>query len=381
MLPNPNPQERDPEKWLRLAEKQDESGKRGRLKIFLGFAAGVGKTFAMLQEAHRRKQREHQDIVVGFIETHGRKATAEQVGDLEIVPRKKIEYRETVLEEMDVEAILKRRPQWCLVDELAHTNVPGSKNEKRWEDVDELLDAGINVLTTLNIQHLESLNQKIHQLTGIRVRETIPDYVLQNADEVVDVDVTPRALRHRIQRGEVYRPESSSQALDNFFREDNLIALRELCLRELAGRLEHDYKQMRPLYARETPTVGERILICVVPGSRAHRIIWRGYRLAQIMAGEATAIYVKPRKLSEQDSKVLTEAEGFLKRMNIPFVLLEGEPSEEIIRYVRKQGITHIVMGHIPASGLQALIKKSVLHAILRFIPETDITVVGEPIE
>lgn len=335
----------------------------------------------MLQEAHRRKEREHQDIVIGFIETHGRKVTEQQIGDLEVIPRKKISYRETTLEEMDVDAIVKRHPQWCLIDELAHTNSPGSKNEKRWEDIYELLDAGINVLSTLNIQHLESLNQKIQELTGIKMRETLPDYVLHEADEVVDVDVTPRALRNRIQRGEVYRPDRLAQALENFFREDNLIALREICLRELAARLEYDYQQARPLYSRETPVVGERILICIVPGPRASRIIWRGYHLAKTLNGNATAIYVKPHSLSPQASKHLQEAEEFLKRMSIPLIVIQGDPAVEIARYVKKQGITRIVMGHIPARGLEMLTKKSVLHALLRIIPETDIIVVGEPIE
>src|SRR6202795_3711329 len=212
--------------------------RRGRLKIFMGYAAGVGKTFKMLEEAQDLKA-QGVDVAIGYFEPHSRKDTIAKTEGLEIVPRKKIEYRESVFEEMDTDAILARRPQVCVVDEYPHTNVPGSDRAKRWEDVEALLDAGINVLTTMNIQHLESLNDQVWQITGIRVRETIPDWVVQQADEVVMVDLTPRALLNRLARGVVYEREKAERALQNFFREQTLVALRELALRQTAHEVEH----------------------------------------------------------------------------------------------------------------------------------------------
>src|SRR6202140_2927454 len=211
---------------------------RGKLKIFMGYAAGVGKTYKMLEEAQNLKA-SGVDIVVGYFEPHGRKETIAKTEGLEIIPRKRIQYRETLFEEMDTEAILARRPQVSVVDEFPHTNVPGSERSKRWEDVDALLAAGIDVLTTMNIQHLESLNDQVWQISGVRVRETIPDWVVQQANEVVMVDLTPRALLNRLQRGVVYERGKAEHALQNFFREQTLVALRELALRQAAHEVEH----------------------------------------------------------------------------------------------------------------------------------------------
>src|SRR5271170_6526455 len=210
---------------------------RGKLKVFLGFAAGVGKTYKMLLEAHERK-REGADVVVGYFEPHARPDTIAQLEGLEVVPRRTIEYRGATFEEMDIDAILARRPQVAVVDEFPHTNVPGSQRTKRWEDVLVLLDAGIDVLTTMNVQHLESLNDQVHQITGIRVRETVPDWVVQQAGEVVMVDLTPRALLNRLERGVVYKPEKARQAKENFFKESTLVALREMALRQTAYEVE-----------------------------------------------------------------------------------------------------------------------------------------------
>src|ERR1051325_957725 len=222
---------------------------RGKLKIFMGYAAGVGKTFKMLEEAQDLKA-QGVDVAIGYFEPHGRKDTIAKTEGLEIIPRKKIEYRGTVFEEMDRETILERRPQVCVVDEYPHTNVPGSDRAKRWEDVEVLLDAGINVLTTMNIQHLESLNDQVWQIAGIRVRETIPDWVVQHADEVVMVDLTPRALLHRLERGVVYGREKAEKALQNFFRESTLVALRELALRQAAHEVEHRITNGEPETSR-----------------------------------------------------------------------------------------------------------------------------------
>src|SRR6266853_6290303 len=211
---------------------------RGKLKIFMGYAAGVGKTYMMLEEAQNLKA-SGTDIVVGYSEPHGRKETIAKTEGLEIIPRKRIQYRDTLFEEMDTEAILARHPQVCVVDEFPHTNVPGSERGKRWEDVEVLLAAGIDVLTTMNIQHLESLNDQVWQISGVRVRETIPDWVVQQANEVVMVDLTPRALLNRLERGVVYGREKAERAMQNFFREQTLVALRELALRQAAHEVEH----------------------------------------------------------------------------------------------------------------------------------------------
>src|SRR5512135_1940562 len=211
---------------------------RGKLKLYMGYAAGVGKTYRMLEDAQALKS-QGIDVVIGYFEPHGRQATIEKTVGLEIVPRAKIKYRNSVFEEMDSNAILARRPEVCLVDEFAHTNVPGSPRAKRWEDIELLLDAGIDVLTTMNIQHLESLNDQVWQITGIRVRETIPDWVVQQTDEVVVIDLSPRALLHRLERGVIYDRDKVERALQNFFRESTLVALRELALRETAHELEH----------------------------------------------------------------------------------------------------------------------------------------------
>jgi len=224
-----------PEQWLEEASPAQKT--RGIFKLFLGYAPGVGKTYSMLSEAIRRHSR-GEDVVIGVVETHGRKAIADLAAQLETVPRKKIEYKGTTFEEMDVDAVLARRPQVVLVDELAHTNIPGSKHRKRYEDVLELLSAKLDVLSTVNIQHVESIAPVVRSITGIKVRETVPDWVLENATETVMVDLTPEALQNRMRRGDVYSTEKVDQALKNFFRRGNLIALRELALRQVAEQVD-----------------------------------------------------------------------------------------------------------------------------------------------
>src|SRR6202167_290687 len=246
----------------------------GKLKIFLGYAAGVGKTYQMLEEAQEAK-RQGVDVVIGYFEPHARKDTIAKTEGLEIVPRREIDYRGTLFEEMDTAAILRRRPQLCVVDEFPHTNVPGSDRLKRWQDVQVLLDAGINVLTTMHIQHLESLNDQIWNITGIRVRETIPDWVMQQADQVVMVDLTPRALLNRLARGVVYSQEKDQKALENFFQESTLVVLREMALRQTAHEVEIrqvDYDapgfEAQPGFDAEAEQSGgpsDRILILVTP--------------------------------------------------------------------------------------------------------------------
>src|ERR1700751_5570054 len=260
-----------PEQWL---EESAPSNKSGLFKLFLGYAPGVGKTYNMLSEAIRRHSR-GEDVVIGVVETHGRKVTAELASQLEQVPRKKMEYRGALFEEMDVDAILARHPRVAIVDELAHTNIEGSKHRKRYEDVFELLDAGIDVLSTMNIQHLESVTPTVQGVTGIQVRETVPDWVLQRVTEVVMIDLTPEALQNRMRRGDVYPQERVGRALENFFRETNLIALRELALRQVAQAVDHTLEQRREVLDKDRAPVAirERIAVCISSNPAAQYLI------------------------------------------------------------------------------------------------------------
>src|SRR5215471_3493083 len=267
---------------------------RGALRIYLGAAAGVGKTFAMLNEGRRRAEY-GEDVVVGFVEPHGRKKTAAQVGDLEVVPRKRIEYRGAWFDEMDIDALLTRRPQVALVDELAHTNVPGSRNEKRWQDVEELLDAGITVIATLNVQHLDSLNDVVEEITSVKQRETIPDEVVRRADELQLVDLTPSALRNRLARGDVYPPERIDAALANFFRPGNLDALRELALLWLADRVDEGLAEYRERHDIDEPwEARERVLVALTGSSDGERLIRRASRIASRAHGDLVAVHIPP---------------------------------------------------------------------------------------
>ncbi len=274
--------------------------KRGKLKIFMGYAAGVGKTYKMLEEAQELRFA-GQDVVVGYFEPHGRKDTIAKTDELEIIPRKTIEYRGSSFEEMDTCAILARRPQIALVDEFPHTNVPGSERLKRWEDVDLLLNAGIDVLTTMNIQHLESLNDQVQHITGVRVRETVPDWVVERADEVVMVDLTPRALVHRLERGVVYEREKAERARQNFFRESTLVALRELALRQTAHEVQHRIwggaQSEADAASFDHATGGQhRILVLVTPDPETAMVVRRARRMSDFLHAECFAVAVAERE-------------------------------------------------------------------------------------
>src|SRR2546423_6027062 len=270
-----SPLPKKPEDWLEIASPQKS---RGIFKLFLGYAPGVGKTFSMLSEALRRRSR-GEDVVIGVVETHGRKGIEELLTNIASVPRKKIEYQGTIFEEMDVDAILARRPQVVLVDELAHTNIPGSKHRKRYEDIQEILAAKIDVLSTLNIQHIESISPTVRNITGITVRETLPDWVPMTANETVMVDLTPEALQNRMRRGDAYSATKVEQALDNFFRRGNLIALRELALRQVAEQVDRsleNYKAAKDI--QKNWAVRERIAVFVSSNPAAHYRIARAAR-------------------------------------------------------------------------------------------------------
>ncbi|MBZ5607274.1 MAG: histidine kinase [Acidobacteriia bacterium] len=326
---------------------------RGKLKIFMGYAAGVGKTYKMLEEAQALKAA-GVDIVVGYFEPHGRKETIAKTEGLEILPRQNIPYRDSVFEEMNTEAILARHPQVCVVDEFPHTNVPGSERSKRWEDVEVLLAAGIDVLTTMNIQHLESLNDHVWQISGIRVRETVPDWVVEQADEVVMVDLTPRALLNRLQRGVVYEREKAERALQNFFREQTLVALRELALRQAAHEVEHRIVDEE---ARLLPSDGaaagsrkhHRILVLVSADPKTAMIIRRAKRVSDFLGAECFAVAVQPTgdlsSLAAADREAIEHHLNFARNLHIETRILEGDDvAAALVDFGRRNQVTQIFL-------------------------------------
>jgi two-component system, OmpR family, sensor histidine kinase KdpD len=321
---------------------------RGKLKIFLGYAAGVGKTYQMLTEAQELKL-EGVDVVIGYFEPHGRAETIAQTVGLEFIPRKVYEHRGTRFEEMDTDAVIARRPQVAAVDEFAHTNVPGAERLKRWQDVMLILDAGIDVLTSLNIQHIESLNDQVWHVTGVRVRETVPDWVVQEANEVVMVDVTPRALLHRLERGVVYAPEKAQRALENFFTESNLTALRELALRQTAHQLEERREELRlPLPVRALGSQREEaIVIWLTPHPSTAMLIRRGRRVADYLDSSCTALYVSRdaamSELSPEDRAAIDRHINFCRNMRIQSEIIQSpEPAKAVAEWARQHSITQI---------------------------------------
>ena len=327
--------------------------RRGKLKIFMGYAAGVGKTYKMLEEAQDVKA-SGVDIVIGYFEPHGRQETIAKTEGLEIVPRRKIQYRDSLFEEMDTEAILARHPQVSVVDEFPHTNVPGSERSKRWEDVEVLLAAGIDVLTTMNIQHLESLNDQIWQISGIRVRETVPDWVVQQADEVVMVDLTPRALLNRLQRGVVYERQKAERALQNFFREQTLVALRELALRQAAHEVEHriadDETRLLPSdRALASPRKHHKILVLVTADPKTAMVIRRAKRVSDFLGAECFAVTVQTTGdlsgLAAADVEAIERHLNFARNLHIETRILEGDDvASTLVDFGRRNQVTQIFL-------------------------------------
>jgi two-component system sensor histidine kinase KdpD len=369
---------RTPEELLELAKREERNANRGRLRVVLGFAAGVGKTYEMLNEGNRRLQR-GQDIVIGYVETHGRAGTIEQLGTLPVIPRKRLEYRGATFEEMDVFAIIERRPYMALVDELAHTNVPGSPREKRWQDVEAILAAGIHVMTTMNVQHLESLNDTVYDITGVRVRETVPDHILREADEVKMVDVPPRALINRLERGDIYAKDKIPQALNHWFREGNLNALRDIALRETAREAEEDAERYRlEHHITENWATHDRIMVCLSPTQSSLRMLRRGWRAAQRLKADIVAVYIESRPINSKEQEILKNDFALADRLKIPVVTLQGsDVAAEIIRYARERRITQLVMGHSDRSRWQELLYGSIINRITRDLQTTDILLVA----
>lgn len=354
---------------------------RGCHKIFLGYAPGVGKTFTMLSEAQRRHLR-GEDVVIGFVEPHKRPETIALTEGLEKVPTKKMEYRGTVLEEMDTAAIIARHPQWVLVDELAHTNAPGAEHEKRWQAVEEILEAGISVISTVNVQHFESLNDTVAQITGVHVRETVPDRILDAADEVVLVDITPEALVNRLNRGVIYEPEKVPQALTNFFRRGNLVALRELALRRTADEVDEDLTRfLQDHDVDKTWGVNERVLVAITPRSLAAKLIRRGYRLARRMNGRFWVLYVRPPgvALSGKEEQILDEMKLLALDLGGEVVDTVGaDPAAEIIGFANRNQVTYVIMGQSARSRVDEVLRGSVVSRIMRETRNVDIVIVAD---
>jgi two-component system sensor histidine kinase KdpD len=366
-----------PDALLARIKREEEAKGRGRLRIYLGAFPGVGKTYAMLNEAQRRKIY-GEDVVVGFVETHGRRSTQIQAEGLEVIPRKRIDYQGVVLEEMDVEAILKRRPAVCLVDEIAHSNAPGSEREKRYEDVQAILDAGIDVVSTLNIQHLESLNDTIESITGIKVRETIPDSVLDEADEVILIDLSPEGARARMEHGHIYPPEQARRALENFFTFENLAALREMALRRTAAEVDAQLDElMRETAAAEVRAEPEdRVLVLVDDRPSARTLIRHGWRLAQGLKAELLVAYMK-RELAEQQERDLARTLELAEDLNARIYPLEGgRDVPAVSALVRAEGVNHIVL-LAERRGLLARLRPSPAEELVAIAPHVDVHLVS----
>jgi len=362
-----------------LAKLQTAQG--ARLRIYIGAAPGVGKTYSMIEDAHAFR-REGVDVVVGFVETHGRAETEARLADLEIVPRRRVDYRGVVLEEMDVAAIIARKPQLCVVDELAHTNAPGGRHEKRYQDVLEILDAGIGVLTAVNIQHLETLNDAVGRVTGVRVRETVPDTVLDRADEVVNVDVTVEELRTRLRQGKVYKPEKVEQALSNFFRETNLATLRELALRAVADEVGEKAASRRQREGLEPALIPERVMVCMSSNADAPRVLRIGARIAGRLGARWYAVYVEtpresPGQIKARDQAALRENIALAEELGATVVRVRADrPADGLVAFAKREGITHVVFGQSARTRWEILLKGSTLNRFLEEVRDATIQVV-----
>jgi two-component system, OmpR family, sensor histidine kinase KdpD len=353
--------------------------RRGKHKIFIGMSPGVGKTYRMLEEGHRLRS-EGIDVVIGLLETHNRVETAEKAIGLELIPRQQSACEGVMLSEMDVAAILKRQPQLVLVDELAHTNIPGSEREKRYQDVEQILEAGIDVYSTVNIQHLESLNDTVAQFTGVVVRERIPDRVLEAADEVVVVDVTPETLQERLHDGKIYAPEKIDQSLNNFFQRRHLVALRELALREVADNIEDAEQTNGKALNSAYCNVHERVLVCVSTYPNSLQLLRRGARIAAYMHAPLYVLFVNEpdRFLTKVESLHIETCERLCEEFEGQFIRIEDSNIvKAIVDTAQNYRITQIVIGESQKSRWQILLKGSLTQKILRLLKNVDIHIIS----
>lgn len=368
---------KSPEDWLQSSETEK---KNGRFKVFLGYAPGVGKTFSMLSEGIRRRSR-GEDVVVGLVETHGRSGTAELAAKLEQVPRREINYKGTLFTEMDVDAILARLPQVALIDELAHTNIEGSRFQKRYEDVLYLLENKIDVLSTINIQHVESLAPRVQALTGIAVREQLPDWVLDRADEIVISDLTPEALVTRMRRGDIYPSERVERSLSNFFRLGNLIALREMALQRVTRAVDRnldDYVKRKKLGAHWT--VAEKVAVCISASPQARDLIARGARLAEALGAELYVLHV----LSDRDElpdrkRTLESSLQFARNLGAYVVpLTGGDTARATAAFIRENRITQAIVGRSAVHGLRSYMYYLAIQKFMSEAPHVDLHIVTQ---
>jgi two-component system, OmpR family, sensor histidine kinase KdpD len=356
-------------------------GEQAKLRVYIGAAPGVGKTYQMLEDAHLLKK-QGADIVVAVVETHGREDTKALIGDLECVPLRRIEYRGVTIEEMDIDAVITRHPAIAIVDELAHTNVPNSKNAKRYQDVLDLLSAGISVITAVNIQHLESLNDVVTRTTGVRVRETIPDYFLRRADEVVNVDVSVDTLRTRLRQGKIYDIVKIEQALNNFFRKGNLSALRELALRQVAtdqATKSHDYREREGL---DQAVIPEKVMVAMASRGSAKKLLRVGSRIAGRLASDWFAVYVETPneemgRIKPEDYVALQENISFAEDLGAKVVKLKSRRvADALIDFARREGITHVVFGQTSRSRWDILLHGSIINRFLHEVRDATVQVV-----
>src|SRR6201998_3571538 len=366
-----------PEQWL---EEASPEKKQGIFKLFLGYAPGVGKTYNMLSEGIRRNSR-GEDVVIGVVETHGRKGVAELAARLETVPRRTMEYKGATFDEMDVDAILARKPSVAVIDELAHTNIEGSKHAKRYEDVIELLDAKIDVLSTMNVQHVESVGPTVQQITGVQVRETVPDWVMQRVDEIVLADLTPQALQKRMERGDIYPVDRAQRALSHFFRPGNLIGLRELALRQVTGVVDRSLDAfLEKDGTQPAHTVRERIAVCVSSNPAAQYIIARGSRMAQAIGGELFVFYIDVgRDTRPEDQKTLAENIRFAENLGAKVVRTSGSSiADGLAQLVREHHITQVIFGRTARTGWPRYLYMSAIQRFLRESPSVDVHIVTQ---
>jgi two-component system sensor histidine kinase KdpD len=366
-----------PEQWLEAAAPEKTAG---ILKIFLGYAPGVGKTFNMLSEAIRRRNR-GEDVVIGFVEAHRRQGVVELASKVEQVPTRRVEYKGTIFEEMDLEAILARKPHVVVVDELAHTNIPGGQNEKRYQDVVELLKNNIDVLSALNVQHIESMTPTVQSITGITVRETVPDWMIERADEVVLVDVTPEALQTRMRRGDIYPAERVERSLANFFRRGNLLALRELALK----RVTHAVDRNLDAYLRRKKIGGnwvvqERVAVCVSSNAASQQLIARGALMSKGMDAEFFVLHVDlSEDMSEEKRRGLAANLRFAENMSARIVHLKGRRvSSTVAEFARENRITQVILGRSAVHGWRKYLYYAAIQRLLREAPHIDVHIVTQ---
>jgi two-component system, OmpR family, sensor histidine kinase KdpD len=361
---------------------------RGRHKVFLGMAAGVGKTYRMLQEGQAEAEA-GRDVVIGYLEPHRRPDTSAQAAGLEVVPRRRVIYRDMPLDEMDLPAILDRGPELCLIDEIAHTNAPDLEHAKRYDDVHDVLDAGIDVFSTVNVQHLESLNDQVAELTGTRVRETLPDHILGEADEVVLVDLTPEALIQRLRAGKVYPRERIESALNGFFKLENLASLREVALRQVAEGVEHKRLTLETVTARDhegmlesaaPQAVAERLLALVKPTPKSQRVVRRAWRSAQRLQAELDILWVSTHEPSDQEQEQLDALRRLATVLGAHLLVESGDDvAETVRRVVKDRGTTYVLMGTPkPRNALRRLATPALPFRLIQLLPGIDLRIVAD---